>query len=119
MSERRAASAPPAGWTRAAALGDVPDGGLLGVALGEGAGGRRLCLTRRADAVTALDDRCPHAEFALSQGELLPDGTVECAWHGARFDRTTGAVVRGPACDPVATHDVLLLDGDVLVRLAP
>ncbi|MDF1502314.1 Rieske 2Fe-2S domain-containing protein [Roseisolibacter sp. H3M3-2] len=108
-------TAPPDGWTRAAALADLPDGGLLGVAVG----GRRLCLTRAGGAVTALDDCCTHAEFALSEGELHADGSVECAWHGARFDRATGAVVRGPACDPVAAHDVLLLDGDVLVRLAP
>lgn len=118
MSERRAAGAPPAGWTRAAALGDVPDGGLLGVALGDGSDAWRLCLTRRGETVTALDDRCPHAEFALSAGELLPDDTVECAWHGARFDRATGAQLEGPSCGPVRVHDVLLLDGDVHVRLA-
>ena len=114
MNERPAVGAPPAGWTRAAALGDVPDGGLLGVATA----GRRLCLTRRGEVVTALDDRCPHAEFALSAGELLPDETVECAWHGARFDRATGAQLEGPPCGPVRVHDVLLLDGDVHVRLA-
>jgi 3-phenylpropionate/trans-cinnamate dioxygenase ferredoxin subunit len=108
-------SVPPAGWTRVAALADVPEGGLLAAA----AGGRRVCLTRAGGTVTALDDCCTHADFALSEGELHPDGSVECAWHGARFDRATGAVVRGPACDPVAAHDVLLLDGDVLVRLAP
>lgn len=105
-------SAPP-GWTRAAALRDVPDGGLLGVVLGA----RRICLTRVGDAVTALHDQCPHAEFALSVGELLPDGSVECAWHGARFDRATGAVRQGPACEAVPMYDVLLLDGDVHVRL--
>ncbi len=117
MSDGRAASAPPLGWMRVAALGDVPDGGLLGVALGGPAGGR-LCLTRRGDTVTALDDRCPHAEFALSAGELLADGSVECAWHGARFDRATGAQLDGPPCGAVRVHDVLLLDGDVHVRLA-
>lgn len=105
----------PPGWTRIAAVADVPDGGLLGVAVGD----RRLCLARGGGTISALDDRCTHADFALSQGELHADGTVECTWHGARFDRTTGAVVQGPACDPVAAHDVLLLDGDVLVRLAP
>ena len=105
------------GFVRAARLADVPDGGVLGVSLGTGA--RRVCLTRLGASVTALDDRCPHAEFALSAGELLADGSVECAWHGARFDRATGAVLQGPACEPVVTHEVLLLDGDVHVRLAP
>jgi nitrite reductase/ring-hydroxylating ferredoxin subunit len=81
--------------------------------------GRAVCLVRAGDAVTALDDRCPHAEFALSAGELLADGSVECAWHGARFDRASGAQLDGPPCGPVRVHDVLLHDGDVLVRLAP
>jgi nitrite reductase/ring-hydroxylating ferredoxin subunit len=81
--------------------------------------GRAVCLVHAGDAVTALDDRCPHAEFALSAGELLADGSVECAWHGARFDRATGAQLDGPPCGPVRVHDVLLHDGDVLVRLAP
>ena len=81
--------------------------------------GRAVCLVRADGAVTALDDRCPHAEFALSAGELLADGSVECAWHGARFDRATGAQLDGPPCGPVRVHDVLLHDGDVLVRLAP
>lgn len=102
-----------AGFVRAARLAEVPDGGVLGVT----AGGQRLCLTRVGEAVTALADRCPHAEFALSAGELLPDGSVECAWHGARFDRATGAVLQGPACAPVQTFEVLLHDGDVHVRL--
>lgn len=106
-------TAAPPGWTRVAALAEVPEGGLLGVAVGD----RRVCLARRDGAVSALDDRCPHAEFALSAGELLADGSVECAWHGARFDRVSGAVLQGPACDPVPVYDVLLLDGDVHVRL--
>lgn len=110
-----AAERTPAGWTRAARLAELPAGGLLGVRVH----GRALCLVRAGETVTALDDRCPHAEFALSAGELLPDGSVECAWHGARFDRATGAVLQGPACEPVRVYDVLLHDGDVHVRLDP
>ena len=107
----------PAGWTRVARLADLPDGALAAAALPDG---RRVCLARRAGAVLAVDDRCPHAEFPLSEGELLADGSVQCAWHGARFDPRTGANLDGPAhapaCGPVATHDVLIHDGHVHVR---
>jgi 3-phenylpropionate/trans-cinnamate dioxygenase ferredoxin subunit len=114
-----AASPQPAGWARVARLADLPDGALTAAALPDGA---RLCLARTGSTVRALDDRCPHAEFPLSEGELLPDGSVQCSWHGARFDARTGAPLDGPAdgtppCGPVATHDVLILDGDVHVRL--
>ena len=63
--------------------------------------------------VYALEDRCSHAEYALSAGEVLPDGTIECVWHGARFDCRTGAACHPPAIDDVATYPVRV-DGGVI-----
>src|SRR6185437_2971506 len=37
-------------------------------------------------AVGALFDRCPHRGVALSLGKVLDDGTLECPFHGWRFD---------------------------------
>lgn len=108
------ASAPP-GFVRAATLADLAHGALLGVAVD----GRRVCLARLDGEITAFDDACPHAAFPLSDGDLLPDGSVRCAWHGARFDPRTGAVLQGPACAPVASFPVLVIDDVVHVRLAP
>jgi phenylpropionate dioxygenase-like ring-hydroxylating dioxygenase large terminal subunit len=34
----------------------------------------------------ALVDRCPHRGAALSLGRVAPDGTLECPYHGWRFD---------------------------------
>jgi hypothetical protein len=42
---------------------------------------------------------------------VLPDGTIQCAWHGARFDCMTGAVRQGPALTPLPTYEVRV-DGD-------
>lgn len=36
--------------------------------------------------VGALIDRCPHRGAALSLGRVAPDGTLECPYHGWRFD---------------------------------
>lgn len=105
----------PPGFAPAARLADVADGRLLGVDVA----GRRVCLARVGDEVTALADACPHSAFPLSAGDLLPDGTVQCAWHGARFDRRSGAVCRGPATDPAASFPVLVVDDVVYVRLTP
>ena len=78
--------------------------------------GDRVCLIRRGNQVNALHDECTHQAMPLSAGEVLPDGTIECAWHGARFDCATGAVLRGPAEDAVQTYDVSVVGETVLVK---
>jgi 3-phenylpropionate/trans-cinnamate dioxygenase ferredoxin subunit len=91
-------------------LSDFPPDGLLGVTLPDGT---PVCLVRHDGAVHALHDRCTHAEYSLSAGELRADGTVQCLWHGATFDCRTGAVRRGPATDPVPTFAVRV-EGDAV-----
>ncbi len=86
-----------------ARLRDIAPGGLLGVATPDG---RRVVLVRCNGSVSALDDRCPHQAMPLSSGELLPDGTIECPWHGARFDCQSGRCVQGPATDDVSRYAV-------------
>ena len=103
----------PPGFAPATRLGALADGALLGVTVA----GRGVCLARAGAEVTALEDACPHSAFPLSAGDLLADGTVRCGWHGARFDRRTGAVCEGPACDPVASYPVLVVDDVVYVRV--
>ena len=91
---------------------DVPDDGVLGVGLPTG---ERICLIRWRGVISALRDECTHQAMPLSAGEVQPDGTIECAWHGARFDCRTGAVRRGPAEDDVAAYEVRVENGRVLV----
>ncbi len=93
-------------------LSDIPDPGLLSVRL---ASGRQVVLIRRGDAVSALEDQCTHQSMPLSAGELCADGTIECPWHGARFDVATGACRRGPAEDAVRAFVVRVENGVVNV----
>jgi len=59
----------------------------------------------------ATQARCTHRQGALSEGSL--DGsTVTCPLHGAQFNVWTGAVLRGPARDPLKTYRVTV-DGEV------
>lgn len=92
---------------------DIPDGGTLSVTL---ANGERVCLIRRGQQISALHDECTHQGMPLSAGEVLPDGTIECPWHGARFDCVTGALRRGPAEEDVATYVVRVEGDSVLVE---
>ena len=98
-----------------ARLEDLAPGTLLRVELADGT---PVCLGNHDGRLFALHDRCTHADFSLSAGELMPDGRVQCLWHGAVFDGITGAVCRGPATDPVPTFAVHVLDGQVFVEPA-
>ena len=99
-------------FARVARRGELSAGRLLGVTL---PGGERICLLTDGDCVRAVADECPHQGFALSSGELPGDGTIECAWHGARFDCRSGAVVRGPAEEGLAVYEVRVVGDDVYV----
>jgi uncharacterized protein YbjT (DUF2867 family)/nitrite reductase/ring-hydroxylating ferredoxin subunit len=59
----------------------------------------------------ATQARCTHRQGPLSEGAI--DGsTVTCPLHGAQFNVWTGAVLRGPAKDPLKTYRVTV-EGDV------
>ncbi len=98
-----------------AAAADVPEGELLGVTLPDGAA---VCLYNRGGVIGAVGGRCTHAEFAMSDGVLRDDGTIECVWHGARFDCRTGEVRRHPAVDPLPVFPVRVERGRILVGRA-
>ena len=100
-------------FTRVASLSDLPPGSLLAV---ETASGARICLANHGGEVSALGDVCPHQSFPISAGQLLDDGTVECVWHGARFDCRNGAVQQGPATDDLPVYEVRVEDGEIFVR---
>ncbi len=59
----------------------------------------------------ATQAMCTHRQGPLTEGSL--DGsTVTCPLHGAQFNVWTGAVLRGPAKDPLKTYRVTV-DGEV------
>jgi nitrite reductase/ring-hydroxylating ferredoxin subunit len=59
----------------------------------------------------ATQGKCTHRQGPLSEGKL--DGsTVTCPWHGAQFNVCTGAVLRGPAKDPLKTSRVIV-EGEI------
>ena len=68
------------------------------------------------DVSARRERRCTHRQGPLNEGTL--DGsTVTCPYHDAQFDVCTGAVLRGPAREPLATFQVIV-DGEV-GRIAP
>lgn len=58
---------------------------------------RPVVMWRTKDGdILAFDDRCAHKRFPLSKGRLMEDGTLECAYHGLRYD-VSGKCVAIPA----------------------
>jgi nitrite reductase/ring-hydroxylating ferredoxin subunit/uncharacterized membrane protein len=79
-------------------------------------GGRRVVLGRTRDGWAAFDDRCSHKGGSLAGG-VIGGGVVHCPWHGSQFDPCTGAVLAGPARQPIAAHSVEERDGGVWLIL--
>ncbi len=66
--------------------------------------------------ISALEDRCSHAEVRLSGGTYA-DGVVECPAHGAQFNVKTGKNLCMPAVTPVKTYRAFVRDGNILIEL--
>jgi 3-phenylpropionate/trans-cinnamate dioxygenase ferredoxin component len=111
-------AAAPNGFTPVASAADVGPGRLLSVRL---PAGDQVVVMNVDGEMCALEDSCSHESFALSAGEILPDGTIECVWHGARFDCRTGVACHPPAIDGVPTYAVRVEAGVIMVgpRRAP
>ena len=73
--------------------------------------GEDVVIIRDGDVVYALEDRCSHAEVALSDGDVT-GCEIECYLHGAKFDVRTGAALSLPATEPVKTFSVMIDDPD-------
>ncbi len=80
--------------------------------------GYRIALVRIADDFYAVGDRCSHADFSLSEGEVWSDECeIECWKHGSTFSLKTGEPQSLPATRPVPTYDVVVEGTDVIVAL--
>ena len=55
----------------------------------------------------ATQAKCTHRGGPLNEGKL-EGSTVTCPWHGTQYNVCTGAVLRGPATEPVKTYRVIV-----------
>ncbi|TNE60118.1 MAG: Rieske (2Fe-2S) protein [Alphaproteobacteria bacterium] len=90
----------PADHTPLCQLRELSDPGSKGFEFGEGAERFRFFVVRRADAVFAYRNLCPHAGHPLDfppDRFLTPKGDyIHCASHGALFTPEDGVCVGGP-----------------------
>jgi 3-phenylpropionate/trans-cinnamate dioxygenase ferredoxin subunit len=80
--------------------------------------GHRICLVRIGDDFYAIGDRCSHADFSLSDGEVYAEEKeIECWKHGSTFSLVDGEPQCLPAVRPVPVYDVRVEGDDVFVVL--
>ena len=100
-------------FVRVATVDQLPPGTLLSVEMPDGL---KICLAHTEDGeIYAISDRCTHRDFPMSTGTLHGGDTIECAWHGARYDLKTGRVIRLPAFKAIKTFEVKVEGDDILV----
>ena len=81
-------------------------------------GEQRIAVVRIGDQFYALGDRCSHADFSLSEGEVWEDEReIECPKHGSTFSLETGKPQTLPATRPVPVYKVRVEGDDVVVDL--
>jgi nitrite reductase/ring-hydroxylating ferredoxin subunit len=90
---------------------DVPDGQMRVFDVA----GTKVNVANANRHLYAFDDTCTHRQCSLALGHLVGT-TVTCACHGSQFDVTSGAVLRGPAVQPVRSRSVLVQGGDLMVE---
>lgn len=113
---------------QAARLVAVADLGESQVTVVEDTPHGALAVGLSGGAPFAVSNRCRHLFAPLGKGKVDADGCLECPWHGALFDVTTGEMTRGPqgAFKPLAgfvkgttgarnlkTYPVELRDGEI------
>ena len=100
-------------WQSVARLTDLPDGDSLLVQYD----GRGVALFREGDAVSAIDDRCPHAGASLCGG-YFENGVVTCPSHAWEFRLSDGACVGTPRIKN-RTYAVRVEAGEIQLALRP
>ena len=67
--------------------------------------GTKVSIAAAGGSLYAFDDACTHMGCSLGEG-TLEGAIVTCPCHGSQFDVTSGAVIRGPAHQPVRCRSV-------------
>jgi len=82
-------------------------------------GRHRICVVRIGDDFYAIGDRCSHADYSLSEGEVLTDELeIECPQHGSAFSLKSGEPSTFPATKPVPVYEVYQEGDDLMVVLS-
>ena len=100
-------------WLKVASKGDIAEGAVLGVRVGE----REIALYHLpGEEFRATDNVCSHEYALLSEG-WLENGCIECPLHAAQFDIRTGKALCAPADTDLEVFELKVEGDDLLIKL--
>ena len=79
--------------------------------------GTPIALFHHEGEVRAVNNKCPHMGFPLTEGSV-EDGVLTCHWHHARFELSCGDTF-DPWADDVDAYPTTVIDGTVYVDPTP
>ena len=100
-------------FSRVAGMDELPRGETLCVEID----GREILLCHTTAGIFAVHNLCSHAHARLCEGKLKGQ-KILCPLHGAAFDVRDGSALSRPAIRPIASHEVKLDSGSILLALA-
>ena len=80
------------------------------------AGNKQVLLIGVKDRIFALDNRCPHEGYPLSEGSFNDSCVLTCNWHNWKFDLETGECTLGG--DNVQTYPVHIINDKIHVDVS-
>jgi nitrite reductase/ring-hydroxylating ferredoxin subunit len=79
-------------------------------------GGQEVAVARAGGVLYAFSDICTHRGCNLSTEGEITGTEIQCGCHGSVFSMQTGAVIEGPAEEPVRTFGVREQDGQIQIE---
>jgi nitrite reductase/ring-hydroxylating ferredoxin subunit len=104
------------GWATVLPLEELPEARATRVMLED----VPVLLYRSGDRIYAIGARCTHQGAPLERGPIKVGGslaTVTCQAHGSMFRLDDGAVMRGPAAQPVPAYHVRVSFGNIQLQV--
>jgi nitrite reductase/ring-hydroxylating ferredoxin subunit len=100
-------------WYRATEVSALEDKAVVGVDVN----GHEIAIYKIDGEYFATANICTH-QFAFMSEGFVEGSCIECPLHQALFDIKTGAVIEGPADQPLKTYS-LKVDGTALLVELP
>jgi nitrite reductase/ring-hydroxylating ferredoxin subunit len=79
--------------------------------------GAQIGVARIEGALYGFSDVCTHRGCTLVAGGELDGTEIECECHGSVFDVATGAVIEGPATEPIEVYPAREVDGQIQIEV--